>query len=336
MSELQIGIVYDLLGTHPREPSEPPDAGAEYEPEATLVVIERSMARLGHRCLRIGNPQALLQWVAAGQAERVAAACNISEGWGTRNREAWAPVLLEMAGVPTLGSDALTLSATLDKAWAHAIARRAGISVAAQACVNSRDEALELDLPAAFPLFVKPRWEGTAKGIRESSRVEDRAALADEVERVVGDYGQPALVEEFIGGPEYTVAVVGHDPPRALPVLQRALEVDSRIGLHALETGAATEGREFSHCLPGTLSPAVEAQISDLGIRAHRAFDCLDFSRSDFRLDSRGKPRFLEINPLPTFAEDGSFGVVAELEGRSIDALLADVFALGFERLGVT
>ena len=86
-------------------------------------------------------------------APRFDVALNIAEGHGTRNREGWAPVLLEMAGVPCLGSDALTLSATLDKVWSRRLATLAGVPAPAHASVASTDEARAMVLPAAFPLF---------------------------------------------------------------------------------------------------------------------------------------------------------------------------------------
>ena len=75
--------------------------------------------------------------------------------------------------------------------------------------------------------------------------------------------------------------------------------------------------------------------MASLGVRAYEALRCLDFARADFRLDAAGRPYFLEINPLPSFAPDGSFGVLAELEGRPVEALLADVLATGLTRLGL-
>jgi len=79
----------------------------------------------------------------------------------------------------------------------------------------------------------------------------------------------------------------------------------------------------------------LEAVLADLAIRSYAELECLDFARADFRLDAQGRPRFLELNPLPTFAPDGTFGVLAELEGRPLDALLADVIRGGLERLGL-
>jgi D-alanine-D-alanine ligase len=328
---LRIGIIYETFETYARRSGEPDDAHAEYEPESTIEALEGAIAGLGHRPVRLGSPHHLLETLKRG-ALGVDAALTIAEGFGSRNREAWAPVLLELAGVPTLGSDALTLSLSLDKAWTGALLRDAGVRVPAQCTLRSQREAEDAELPAEFPLFVKPRWEGTAKGIRRSSRVEDRTALAREVARVVRDYAQPALVEAFVPGPEYTVTLVGNDPPRALPVVQRALEVETRIGLHAL--GGADEG-PLEYCTPGELGPELEATLCRLGLRVYALLECRDFARADFRLDASGEPVFLEINPLPTFAPDGTFGILAELAGRPLTALLGDVLAEGLQRLGL-
>jgi D-alanine-D-alanine ligase len=336
MARLRIGLVFDLLGSAPCEPGAPPDADAEYEPEATVEVLEAAVRALGHEPRRLGSPRELLRVAACAQRPPVDVAWNIAEGYGTRNREAWAAVLLEMLEIQVVGSDALTLSLSLDKAWAKAVLAAAGIPTTRHAVAESAASLASLDLPGPFPLFVKPRWEGTAKGILPSSRVEDRAALAREVARIISVYRQPALVEPFLPGAEYTVTVVGHAPPRALPVLQRALEPTTGIGLHALERHAASAPPGgFAHVLPGTLDAALEARLAALAVRAFEALACRDFARVDFRLDAAGEPQLLEINPLPTFAPEGSFGILAELMGRPLPDLLAEVLADALRRLSL-
>lgn len=334
---MEIGIVYELFGAYPGRPDDPPDAQVEYEPEATLLALEAAIRRLGHEPVRLGRPHDLLAAGAKG-AVAVDAALTIAEGYGSRNREAWAPVLLEMLGVPQLGSDALTLSLSLDKAWTRAVVAEAGVRVAPGRVLVTEAEAWQEDAAPGFPCFVKPRWEGSSKGIGLGSRVEDRPGLAAAVARVVERYRQPALVERFLPGPEYTVTLIGNDPPRALPVLQRALEETSRIGLHAVEPkpGEALAGARpvLRHCVPGALAPALEAALVEQAVRAFRALQCRDFARADFKGDDAGRPCFLEINPLPTFAPEGSFGIHAELLGRPLDDLLAEVLGEGLRRLG--
>jgi D-alanine-D-alanine ligase len=282
--------------------------------------------------VRIGRPHELLAAAGRGTLPPLDAAWNIAEGFGSRNREAWAPVLLEMAGVPALGSDALTQSLSLDKAWTLDVLAAGGVRTAGHVSIGAPGQIEIASLPGPFPLFVKPRWEGTAKGIGLRSRVEDVASLEAEVERIVATYGQPALVEPFLPGAEYTVALVGNEPPRTLPVLQRALERDSGVGLHAVE---APEGPELAWRVPGELSQALEEDLAEQARRAFEALRCRDFARVDFKLDGDGVARFLEINPLPTFAPDGTFAILAEMEGRPFAELLAEVLGLGLRRLGL-
>jgi D-alanine-D-alanine ligase len=332
---LEIGIVFETFESYPELKRDPVDTDAEYEPESTIELLESAVSRLGHVPRRIGSPLQLLERLSRGDRLGIDAALNIAEGYGSRNREAWAPVLLEMAGVPTLGSDALTLSTSLDKVWACRAVATAGVPVAPHVVVPDARSARELDLSAAglaYPLFVKPRWEGSAKGIRVSSRVEDSGSLEREVSRIARDYAQPALVEAFLPGAEYTVAVVGNQPPRALPVLQRALERETRIGAHALER---TAPGELGLCLPGTLDPGLESELCRLALRVWHALECLDFARIDFRLDAAGRPRFLEVNPLPTFAVEGTFAIQAELAAVDLDLFVADILAEGLRRLGL-
>ena len=330
MTGLAIGLVYELLGSVRRRPGDPPDFDAEYEPEATLEALEGALRRLGHEPVRLGTPHELLAAAAAGEVA-LDASLSIAEGYGTRNREAWAPVLLEMLGIPRMGSDALALSLSLDKAWTREVVAAAGVPVARGFVVADLDALGDPGaLPFAASYFVKPRWEGTAKGITRASRVDAPGDLRAAVARVLERYRQPALVEAFLPGAEYTVCVVDHAPARPLPVLQRALDAETGIGHHALgpaERGAAE--------ITGALSPGLEKTLQQLALRAFDALQCCDFARVDFKLDAAGEPRFLEINPLPTFAPDGTFAIVAELEGRPFEALLADVFGAALRRLGL-
>jgi hypothetical protein len=102
-------------------------------------------------------------------------------------------------------------------------------------------------------------------------------------------------------------------------VLQRALEPTTGIGLHAVER-IRTAGGWRAHT-PGALDAELERELARSALLSFAALDCRDFARADFKLDADGRPCFLEINPLPTFAPDGSFAILAELAGRAPDDL---------------
>ena len=339
---LRVGLVYDRFGDAPAPPGAPPDWDAEYEPEATVAALEGAVRHLGHEPVRVGNVPALLAAMCRGGAAGLGldAAVTIAESYGSRNREAHAPVLLELAGVPTLGSDALALSVSLDKHLTKTVAASVAVAVPPGVVVPGRGgdpaEALA-GTGLAFPVIVKPRYEGTAKGIARSSRCDSVEALRAEVARQRALYGQDLVVERFVEGPEFTVGVVGTGADaEALPVLQRATERETGIGLHALDDGAVP----LAYDLGGDLTPDLEGALQRDALAVHRALECRDFSRADFRVpadgDGAGRPVFVETNPLPTFAPDGTFAILAELAGEPYPAFLAGLLARGLRRLGVT
>lgn len=335
----RIGLVYDTFDAFRWRDGDPPDSDAEYEPLETVDALDAALAHLGCTVVRIGTAHDLLDALPRLQADpatRLDAALSIAEGRDGFNREGFAPTLLEMTGIPILGPDALTLSVSLDKAWTKTLVADAGVRVVPGVSVSHPDDLDGLDLPP-FPLFVKPRFEGSSKGITAASKVETKDALRRQVAWAVETYRQEALVEAFVDGTEFTVAVVGHDPPRALPVLQRAVEAETGIGLHALEhrgvAGRDAAPPDYAYRLDTkALTPALEAELADHALRAFRALRCRDFARMDFRVDAHGTPYFLEANPLPTFAPDGTFAILAELAGQSYEAWLADVLAEALTR----
>ncbi len=319
----RVGIAYDRFGDMPPPPGAPPDWDAEYEPEATIAAIEEALRRLGHRPVRLGNARAILD---AMPRLGVDVALTIAESYGSRNREAHVPVLLELAGVPCIGSDALTLSISLDKHLTKTLVRHAGVAVPPGVVLPPGADAVALAAHLPFPLMVKPRYEGTAKGIAPTSRCTGTAHLAAEAARQHRLYGQDLVAEVFVAGAEYTVGVVGTGAAaRALPALQRATDLATGIGTHALGDIAGE--------LAGALTPELDTRLARDAVAAHRALECRDFSRSDFRVAPDGRPVFVEINPLPTFAPDGTFAILAELENRSYLDWLADLLGQAFTRL---
>ncbi len=332
---MHIGLIYDTFDAYPWTEDEPPDADAEYEPEETVDTLAQAVRHLGYEPVRIGTAFDLREQLDTGLD--LDAAINIAEGARSRNREAYAPILLEMAGIPCLGSDALTLSLTLDKAWTKDVVAAADVPTPPHRVYSDADEIDADDLPGAFPLFAKPRYEGSSKGLGPSSRIESVEHLREEVEHLSTTYEQDVVVEPFVeGGGEFTVAVVGHDPPEALPVLQRGVEPTTGLGIHALEhRGAPSADRDWEYELPGTLTPALEQRLHVLTLRLFEALECRDFARADFRVDADGQPWFLEVNPLPTFAPDDTFAIIAELMGRDYVDYLADVIERGMQRVGM-
>lgn len=340
--KLRIGISYDLPEEYP-ELDGPEDRFAEFEPETTILAMEDAIKYLGYDSIRIGGPVNLIR-----VRPSVDVVWNISEGYGSRNREAWVPVLCELYGIPCLGSDALTQSISLDKVLTKIIARTAGIPTSNWLVISTGDQIDETHLwqraaevfgEIPWPLFVKPRYEGTGKGIQESSVCRSINELLNEVVRQQKLYTQDILIEHFISGAEYTVAVSGN-PLKAHPVLERGLDAETGIGMHiidALRARSSTTDAELhsNYTLSHQLSFELEAQLRTWSLKLCNDMQINDYARLDFKLDDRGNPHFLEINPLPTFAIDNTFAILAELESKPYAEFLGEILKSALHRVGV-
>jgi D-alanine-D-alanine ligase len=147
---------------------------------------------------------------------------NIAEAMRGAAREAQFPAVMEMLGIPYTGSGPLTLAIALDKARTKEVLSYNGIPVARFTTSDDTSASLSKLLPQAeFPVVVKPLSEGSSKGVKNSSFVKDDEELRAEIQRIKTDYHQPAIVEEFLSGREFTVAVLGNGAnAKVLPIVE--------------------------------------------------------------------------------------------------------------------
>jgi D-alanine-D-alanine ligase len=268
---------------------------------------------------------------------------NIAEGMHGPSREAQIPAMLEMLQIPYLGSDPLTLGICLDKARAKEILAYNRIATAPFTVVRSMEEFQ--DVRVRFPSMVKPLHEGSSKGIYNSSVVRSTGELEHEVRTVLSTYNEPALVEEFLPGREFTVALLGNgDEVRVLPVVEIKFDalpsgVNPIYSYEAKWIWDSVEAPlEIFEC-PATLEPALQEEIASLCVEAYRVLGCRDWSRIDVRLDGAGRAHIIEINPLPGILprpEDNScFPKAARAAGISYNQLINAVLDIALQRCGL-
>jgi D-alanine-D-alanine ligase len=322
-----VGLTYDLKTDYEFKKGDPPDANAEFDHPSTIDVISAAIESCGFKTKKIGNVARLLEKIDNLGVDIV---FNISEGMSGRNRESQVPVLLEMQGIPFVGADALTLSLTLDKVMAKKIFMAEGIPTPKFFEIKSYDNSINTD-HLRFPLIVKPRFEGSSKGLSDNSRVETTEELKKQVEYVINAYKQPALVEEFISGQEFTVAIVGNDPPEIFPVVQ--IKIDGRLQLNdKFYTFARIQSDRLEYICPARINQDLKKKISELALKTYNAVECLDLGRVDFRVDGEGKPYVLEINPLPSLSTEDVFMVVAKEIGASYEDMIDKILNSALKR----
>ena len=315
---MNIGLTFDLQ-TDPGD-----ERQAEFDPPATVDALHTALESLGHRVTRLGGAHDLIS--RREPLDRIDLVFNIAEGRGGRCREAWVPMLLEQWGVPYVGSTASAQALGLDKVMSKRLAAASGVSTP-RWCVM-KDAAVAIPSGrCVFPAIVKPRYEGSGLGIGPAAIVHDEEALRRRVGEVAARFGQPCLVEEFIGFGELTVFLIGNAPPHALPAVQRPLDPATRLSCHVVR---APEGAAW--LTPLDLTPTLDAAAREAAVAVFEALRCRDMARVDFRVDEQGRLYFLEINPLPSFAPDGSLGLLADYLGTTYAALVGRIVEAAVQR----
>jgi D-alanine-D-alanine ligase len=326
---MRVALVYDLRDDYRALGFSEEDV-AEFDSVETIDALAAALAALGCEPVRVGRGQALAARLVAG--ERYDIVFSIAEGARGRSREAQVPALCELFDQPYLFSDPLTAAAAHDKAVAKRLVRDAGVPTPSFA-VAERD-ANELADWADFPAFVKPLAEGTGKGCEAASLVHSQAELHAAAERVIARYRQPALVEQYLPGREFTVGIVGSgDEARVLGVCEILLKPNAEANVYSLHN------KELCEELV-TYAPAADAEARVAGVRAldaYRALQCRDAARIDFRSDANGDPCFLEANPLAGLNPwHSDLPILAAQNGIEFTSLIALILDAGLARYGLS
>jgi len=317
---MNIGFTYDLQSdaADPRQ--------AEFDPPRTIEALAGALEALGHQVVPLGNASALLE--ERGRLTTVDLVFNIAEGSHGRCREAWVPALLECLDVPYVGSGPAALAVGLDKALTKRLAAGCGVPTPRWRVIED-PAGWDGTCNLTFPLIVKPRYEGSGLGIDEGAVVGDVAALAARLRQQYDRARQPLLVEEFVGHGELTVCLIGNDPPVAYPAIQRPLDPVSRLACHV----ASSSRQEWE--APLELTNALDTAARRLAVAMFQAVGCRDMARVDLRVDAAGGVWFLEINPLPSFDPQGSFGLLADYLGVGYHDLIGRILEAACQRLGL-
>lgn len=329
---MRIGLTFERKSDFTPPPGAPPDAAAEMEMDYTIDELAEAIESHGHACVPIGNARRLLAGLDRWTKE-VDLVFNYSVGYGGRSRETWVPALLDVAGVPYVGGDAVCLGIATDKQATKALARSLGVRAPEGVLLHPGD-ALPRDLPP-FPLLVKPAYEGSSIGMGEDALVEDRASLERVVRRVHQTYRQAVVAEEFIEGREATVCLVG-DPLEAFGTVGFRIDGERELGRRFLHNALKGDPARTAGDVPSGLPPATEEEMERGAVRLARALGARDFCRCDFRI-REGTPYLLEANPIPQLQRiRGEFSLVAESKGQTFHHVVGMILGSALRRHGLT
>ena len=332
----------------PKPEGVPPDAFADFDHVETIDAIRAAIETDGHHTVFI-HADTDLPYVLRDEKPDIC--FNIAEGLGGDAREAQVPALLEMLQIPYTGSRVLANGISLDKTLTKRIWRDRRLPVASFQEFSIGDEPLRSDLE--FPLFVKPAREGTGMGVDMNAIVNNEKELRERAEYIINTYQQPALVETFLPGREFTVGILGRadaklysrhpewyekDGFHRFPVLELDSSRSVTPMVYSQEAKSKEVGEEGApgYFCPAQIEPDLEKKLKYFALRAHQLLTALDVSRTDIRLDAQGNPRVMEINTLPGLTPNYSdLCLQSKAEGIRYEDLILEILYLGASRWGM-
>jgi len=278
---------------------------SEWDSEETISSMVAAFEETGNEAIRIPADEDVFNKLRDMRRE-LDIVFNMAEGMSPDLiegviRESVVPTLLEFLQIPYTGSGPLSLAECLDKARSKEIAAAHGVRTTKFQVVSWLPFRLRTDM--SFPLVVKPIAEGSSIGLTQKSKVDDEKSLQVAVKSLIEDYRQPALIEEFVGGKEYTVGIVGNS---VMPVMM--IDLGKMPNDPWLRDQDVKDAEPNYVCMsnPGREDAALSlapfgdlyAELVEMAVTAHRALRCRDYNRLDLR-EKNGTPYLLELNPLP-------------------------------------
>ncbi len=315
------------------------DVYAEWDDEETISAVEAAIKKAGHEVIRIEADENAFEKLRSTRPDIV---FNMAEGFGGASRESHIPAMLEMLNIPYTASDPITIGNCHDKSRCKEILSYHGVP---NPGFFITDTQVNGHPKVKFPAFVKPLHEGSSKGIYNSCVVRDKNELNREITRIKQDYDQYSIIEDFLDGREFTVALLGNgDKVQVLPIVEINLEglPADFPKIYSYEVKWFFDTRENKldiFTCPANISDKLKEKIESICKRAYHALRIKDWARMDVRCDANDEPYIIEINPLPGILpnpdDNSCFPKAAREIGMDYDALIQTVLNGAIERYGL-
>jgi D-alanine-D-alanine ligase len=314
------------------------DKYAEWDDVETIEAVSSAIEKAGHDVVFIEADDDAFERLKKEKPEIV---FNMAEGYGGAFRESYIPALLDLLNIPYTASDPITIGICHDKARCKEILSYYNIPTPG---FFITDHIINGYPKVKFPGFVKPLHEGSSKGIYNSSLVNNKEDLNREVRRIKKNYNQPAIVEDFLEGKEFTVAILGNGKDTVvLPIVEINLECAPKgfNKIYSYEVKWFFDTRENKldiFTCPANISQKLRKRIEEICLDAYKALRIRDWARIDVRCDRQENPYIIEVNPLPGVLpnpdDNSCFPKAARVYGLDYDELIQTVLNLALERNG--
>lgn len=339
-----IGFTYNLKPikvdfTDPRA-----ELWADFDTPETIGAIEKAIKSNGFEVINIEANEDAFEKLRKNK-EKIDLVFNFSVAvTDTADREAQIPMFCEILKIPCTGPGPLAAASILNKARTKEVWRFHGIPTPKFQMFFTGKEKLNSELK--YPLIVKANEEGSSAGVRNDSVVTNKKDLDKQVKIILEKFGAPVMVEKFLSGREFTVAILGNgNNLEILPIIEANFKSLPK-GSNHLDSYEAKwiwddpKMTENSMICPAKITPKLKEEIEKITKKAFRVIGCRDWARLDLRMSSNGKIQLLEINSpvglLPKKEDMSKLPTAARVAGLSYSQLIGKIIKIGLKRYNKT
>lgn len=324
----KIAIIYNLKKKGLKD-----DSCEEYDEIETIDALSKELKAFAPYVYRIEQSKNLVADILKVNPDFV---FNLAEGIGVgRARESQVPCILESLNIPYSGSDPIALGLSLDKYLTNIVLKSANIPVPCTFTIKDSSQ-----LPCLKGIFkkdklfiVKPRWEGSSRGIFLNSIVSDYDELKERSGFIFKQYKQPVLVEDFLENDEITVGVCGNQLPFILGMMRVVAKFKSDKPFLYSQENKRNWQEKIKYEPQSSIRKNIQKVIEKYAIEAFRALELRDVARIDFRLDCKNIPKIIDINPLPGLSPYYSdLPIICKLKGKNYKYLVKTILQEALKR----
>jgi D-alanine-D-alanine ligase len=322
---MKVGLTYDLRSWY-TDRGYSMDETAEFDKQETIDALEKSLQLMGYETELIGNTFQLIEALASGKKWDLV--FNIAEGLYGDGRESVVPAILDQYKIPYVFSGPVIMGLSLNKHLAKLVVESSGVPVSPGKLITKLQDLDSCNLN--YPLFVKPVSEGTGKGITDKSLVRSAAELRKMVDWILSEFHQPALVEEYLPGREFTVGIVGYGNDA---VAIGGMEV---ICANNLPYSVEVKENYQNYCTYKPLASDIVDECKSVALGAWKALDAVDAGRVDLKADRNGRICFIEANPLAGLNPVHSdLPILSRMSGIEYQSLMEMIMKAAIKRNGL-
>ena len=296
-------------------------ATKEHYSEKTVEKVAKSLEKGGHSVKVIEGGMGFIDEMKdfmprVVTGDKPGLVFNMAYGIQGQNRYTHVPAMLEMLGIPYVGSGPEAHAVVQDKVMTKIVLQKNNLPTPGFWVFSSSEDEFE-DL--IFPVIVKPKMESTSMGMEVVDNWPDlKKAVALQIEK----FSQDILVEQFIPGREFAVGLLGNGSNvEVLPIV----EIDLAGDPNKIQTISDKKETPLDKICPAKLTPQQEEEIKRISLASFKKLGINDFARVDFRMDKDGNVYILELNSMASLGVTGSFIHAAKTAGYTYESLINKV-----------